>query len=307
MTFFFFLLMTRLIFIFDRSVLLCSQLLLVALLSWTVCCFPARGGSGQSLPYRDVDPGFPPPPTNIHDPTVSYLVDQRHPPPSFPPPPTDINDPTVSYLVDRQNPPGFPPPSSNLNGPGVSYLVDGPVTSSSADVEPGPGILPVPPVHQAGELERFEGNVEHGNSERETEELGILPPPPHLERIYQGGELSSYASSFEHGNSESESQNQGFRPGPPFGGAELQSGFTVGGGLVQSLPRPWRPSPPGDFYLFLTGQLPPGTLSHFRTEYEAGRDHWNSDHYEKHNIQISENPDTPGDGVQQQIRYFPTV
>ncbi|XP_023132906.1 uncharacterized protein LOC111573123 [Amphiprion ocellaris] len=255
-----------------------SQLLLVALLSWTVCCFPARGGSAQSHSYRDVNPGFPPPPTNIHDPAVSYLVDRRHPPsgfpppssnlnspavsyltdrhhppPNFPPPPTDMNDPAVSYLVDRQNPSGFPPPSSNVNGPGVSYLVDGPVTSSSAYVEPGPGILPVPPVYQGGERERFAGNVEHGNSERETEELGLLRSPRHVQRIYQGGELSNYAFSFEHGNSERESQNQGFRPGPPFGVAEQQSGFTTGGGLMQSLPRPWRLSPPGDLYFFLTG------------------------------------------------------
>ncbi|XP_029902455.1 tyrosine-protein phosphatase non-receptor type 23-like [Myripristis murdjan] len=106
----------------------------------------------------------------------------------------------------------------------------------------------------------------------------LIPPPSGPE--FQPGEMSHFENHFEHGNYQRETEEQGYQPPPP--GipvpAELE-GFT-------SEPHP-RPRPfwfggryPYDF-MFLTGQYPPGTVTHFSSSYEHGRDHWQDAHYER--------------------------
>lgn len=116
-----------------------------------------------------------------------------------------------------------------------------------------PPLIPVPQF-RAGELSKFEKVLEHGNSESETEEQGSPPryqgpfppqlPPPGLERLT---EVST---------------------------GEPQS-------LIPNRGSIWYPFPYD--YMFLTGQYPPGTVSHFSSDFERGNNHWRNDHYIRDN------------------------
>ncbi|KAL7396080.1 hypothetical protein ABVT39_028245 [Epinephelus coioides] len=120
-------------------------------------------------------------------------------------------------------------------------------------------VSPPESMYQAGELSHFEESFEHGNSERETEEQGWMPPPPPL----------PFAAS-------EESAGAGFISQP-----QPDSGF-----ISQPQPEPnmggsWFPYPYYD-YMFLTGQYPPGTVTHTSSSFEQGRDHWQDAHYERY-------------------------
>ncbi|XP_023145539.1 uncharacterized protein LOC111581556 [Amphiprion ocellaris] len=287
-----------------------SQLLLIALLSWNVHCFPAKNawswnqhnpdGSGLSNMEGNPDLGY------------------SSPPPNFPPPPNDPNDPAVSFLYDGPTEGDYSPsgtyPASFTSTPDMYGMTSalGPMeesaatylTSGTSQPQPHIGFPPRPPVFQAGELDRFEGSSVHGNLEKETEEMGFVPPLPYPEPPFKGGELSNYASTFEHGNTERETEDQGFTPGPPHMSAQLSSAFSPEGDFMQPFSQPLEPFGPNLFDLFLSGQHPPGTLSHFQTEYENGGDHQDDVHYERYNF-----PDyqtlVPSDGFLQQPQKFP--
>lgn len=98
------------------------------------------------------------------------------------------------------------------------------------------------PMYQAGELSRYEGSVENGAYERETEETGFMPPPPPM--MEAAGQVSA-------------GQVANSRP---------------------SYPGYWGFYPYYD-YMFLTGQYPPGTVSHASSSYVHGQDSWHDSHY----------------------------
>lgn len=158
--------------------------------------------------------------------------------------------------------------------------------TASRTSQPTPDLSLPPPLYQAGELEHYEESSEFGNSERETEDLSFMAPPPSYPGPdFQAGELSHYESSYEHGNEEREMEEQGFMPVPPY---EMSTLSTSEEGPKELYSQDLRPVGPDLYYLFLTGQLSPGTLSHFQSEYETGNDHWNEDHYERYHFPIAQ-------------------
>ncbi|XP_028296117.1 uncharacterized protein LOC114458069 [Gouania willdenowi] len=114
---------------------------------------------------------------------------------------------------------------------------------------------------------------------------GFPPEGPSVPE-FTSGELSHMENTFEHGSNDRETERQGedprrppFFPGPmprlPFGPA---GGLEAG--LSASFPGPyWYP-----YYdwMFLTGQYPPGTVSHFSSSFEQGKDDWQDSNYDKH-------------------------
>lgn len=100
------------------------------------------------------------------------------------------------------------------------------------------------PMYQAGHLSHYEGSVENGAYESETEEQGLPPPPPPPPPPMRGG-----------------SAGQGFisQPQPEYGRLGVYPSYYD--------------------YMFLTGQYPPGTVSHASSSYEHGRDSWQDVHY----------------------------
>ncbi|XP_061601109.1 basic salivary proline-rich protein 2-like [Cololabis saira] len=208
-------------------------------------------------------------PSDPHGPAVSWVVD--HPMQELPGPPSDPNGPAVSWVVDRpmQELPG---PPSDPHGPAVSWVVDPPMQGL-----PGPPSYPLkagvyPPDFQAGELHQYEGGLENGDSEQ-TQSFDIVAPPPlsYQKPNFQSGELSSFSSVYEEGNSEGETHDYNRVPMSPYASAGMLNPFTSGFTYPMS---PYaRPVVPNLFYLFVTGQLPHGTVSHIQSDYETGEDH----------------------------------
>lgn len=270
-----------------------SQLLLIALLSWNVHCFPAKKGWSQHDPYEgsfsnmEVRPG------------LHYSSSQGAP----------THPSSVSYPVSFREEGGYSShgtyPTSSSPSPDMSSVTSwnaatgfGPMeesTTASGTSQPTPNIgLPLPPFFQAGELDQYEVNLEHGSSERESEELSFPPPPPPFPEFgFQAGEMSRYESIFEHGNEERETEDQGFMPLPPYApgpqGAPL-SAVPVEEGPEQPAPQKLSSLGPNMRHLFLTGQLPPGTYSLFQSDYETGGDHWDEAHYERYHFPIAQSP-----------------
>lgn len=114
--------------------------------------------------------------------------------------------------------------------------------------------------------------------------------PPNPGPMYQAGELSHYEGSVENGAYESETEEQ---DPPPMKGSAGQ-GF-----VSQPQPEFGRLGgyPHYYDYMFLTGQYPPGTVSHASSSYEHGRDSWQDNHYVRYYY-----PYNPGPA--QQIETF---
>ncbi|XP_056899859.1 basic proline-rich protein-like isoform X2 [Takifugu flavidus] len=107
----------------------------------------------------------------------------------------------------------------------------------------------------------------------------IRPPIP--QPAYQGGELTHYEDSAEHGFYERESDEQGQFPHPPH---IFASPKMVSSSMPHPLPpRPvlpqWGFYPYYYDYRFITGQYPPGTYTHASANFEHGRDAWQDVHY----------------------------
>lgn len=157
----------------------------------------------------------------------------------------------------------------------------------------GVGAFPQQQSYVGGQLENYMANVEHRDSKRQTEEMSsLLPPPPVRQPTeeYKGGELRTYSSVFEHGDDARETEEQGQPPYQPYLGVARDAV------AVAVAPAPVAPAflsrsffyPPGPigmdprtYYLFMTGQLPPGTFSHTSLSHEAGGNHYGEAHYER--------------------------
>ncbi|XP_030261637.1 trithorax group protein osa-like isoform X6 [Sparus aurata] len=127
----------------------------------------------------------------------------------------------------------------------------------------------------------------------------VSPPRPPQ---FQGGELNKYAQIAEYGNSESETEEQGFLPAPPPPGAQALSGEgspsdVQPSGLDSRPAQSFYPYPYPYDYLFLTGQYPPGTVTHLSSNFEQGADNYEDTHYMRYNY-----PASPG---VQQVKISP--
>ncbi|XP_051233599.1 uncharacterized protein LOC127350742 [Dicentrarchus labrax] len=291
-----------------------SQLLLIALLSWNVHSFPAknswswRSPDEGSFTNMEMPPGYsfqsaPALPSSAIYPAVSFPYE-------------GVNTSPVTY-------PASPTPDMSSIGSQVRWVLPTPAWdpveesatpyTESRTSQPIPDSLP-PPLFQAGELDTYELNSEIGNSEHETEESSLMPPPPpYPEPDFQPGELSKYNYIFEHGNAERETEQQGYMPQPPYAsaaqGAEELSSASMSELPTQPVSGKMQPLDL-NYYLFLTGQLPPGTLTHFQKTYESGIDDWAEDHYEGYDP-MAESPtiptqtkEFPSDGLWQQPQFY---
>lgn len=137
----------------------------------------------------------------------------------------------------------------------------------------------------------------------------VGPPPPPPGPTYQQGELAHVEEILEHGNSESETEEAGY--------ASQQASYeaeNAGGSFPVPMPfgydLEWIPYPYYD-YLFLTGQYPPGTLTHFSSSLEQGRDNWHDSHYLRYYYPASpsiQQESVPVQHVQQPTQHAkPTV
>ncbi|KAK5619095.1 hypothetical protein CRENBAI_000414 [Crenichthys baileyi] len=148
---------------------------------------------------------------------------------------------------------------------------------------PDPNLQPVKPE----EPYPLEGGLEQ--NPLETEPLVEEPPLfAYPEPAHQGGELRNYASIYEHGNSEQETEDYSFLPMYPY-----STGLPMGVMPLHNL----KPVVPNMFYLFLTGQLPHGTVSHIQADYEAGRDHTSKAGYGRYPFLTAE-----GSGIAHQTK-----
>lgn len=102
---------------------------------------------------------------------------------------------------------------------------------------------------------------------------GVSPPRPGP--MYQAGELSHYEGSFENGAYERETEEKGFMPPPP---PMMEAAGQVANSQPLPYPGYWGFYPYYD-YMFLTGQYPPGTVSHASSSYVHGQDSWHDSHY----------------------------
>ncbi|XP_035027805.2 histone-lysine N-methyltransferase 2D-like [Hippoglossus stenolepis] len=263
-----------------------SLLLLISLFSCNVYCFPAKKGWRQYNPYggsfstvetrpgsyRSLSQGPPAQSANMNDPAVSYYYDP-------------MKGGEYSSYYPASTRPATDPPSQAPFLDAEESTTDLSVSRTSPPIM-DINVLPPPPF-QAGELKHYEENFEDGNYEGE-EDFNV-PPPPLPESEYQAGELSHFESTYEHGNEEREAEEQGLGP-PPLYELSSTSAASTSEENLQPAPPEEEPLRPSQLYLFLTGRLPPGALSHFQSEYEHGGDHWNDVLYERYQFPIAQSP-----------------
>ncbi|XP_034545713.1 DNA-directed RNA polymerase II subunit RPB1-like [Notolabrus celidotus] len=101
--------------------------------------------------------------------------------------------------------------------------------------------------------------------------------------VYQGGDLSGYEGSYEHGASQRETGAQGYIAPSPLveeaASVEYTSELQPNSDMVGT----WGVHPYYD-YMFMTGQYPPGTITHSSSSYEQGRDNFQDVHYQRYYI-----------------------
>lgn len=202
-------------------------------------------------------------------------------------------------------------PPFNPQGPAVSWVVDDPKMYPSTYSSNVPTTVPMEgssparlvsrspqlqfsanpsPAFQEGELQRFERGLERGDSKRETEAVNFGPTPfSNQKPNFQSGELSNFASVYEQGNSQGETDY--VVPMSHYAPTEMLRPFAPG--IMQPGSPYMRPVVPNLFYLFLTGQLPHGTVSHMQSDYETGEDHTTQVGFEPHQSPFAENPVIP--------------
>lgn len=212
----------------------------------------------------------------------------------FPLLPPDPYHPTISLLRDPE-PTAFLSKRANMDDPpsrnpalGSDLVRKSATPHSISKTSPHREVsaLPPPPAYTAGEFEAYLGNVEHGNSETETEQQPFGSLGPYPEPGFQAGELSKYESIFEHGNEERETEGDGFMPHysfPSQGFWKFPAVFPFAGRRHPSSPRP----EPNINDPFLPAQIP-GAFSHFRSKYETGGDYWDEMGYGRFNYPKAE-------------------
>ncbi len=100
--------------------------------------------------------------------------------------------------------------------------------------------------------------------------------------------MSEVENSYEHGNYKSETEERGFQPPPP--GVKVLAGHSSSELKPSGPGRSWVVYPYPYDYMFLTGQYPEGTITHYSSSFEHGRDHWEDNHYIRDYIPA--NPET---------------
>lgn len=101
--------------------------------------------------------------------------------------------------------------------------------------------------------------------------------------VYHGGDLSGYEGSYEHGDAMSETGGHGYvAPSPMMQEAAVQqyaSSLQSGSDMTGT----WGVHPLYD-YMFMTGQYPPGTITHSASSLEQGSDNFADVHYQRYYI-----------------------
>nr|XP_061785710.1 uncharacterized protein LOC133576470 [Nerophis lumbriciformis] len=247
------------------AVWVASGTLLLLLLAGAAYCHPVMQGPGPLSRSRASKPGF----------TPELSVSGARPRSSYQSPFEQARLPLLpagdqlpDFFPDGPAPPSFShhtagqSPSDGRPNPAGS-VVNTPVVSGSSFGQPQSSLYPVPyppPVYsqyQPGELFRMESTFEHGDDETETESQGSLSPPgpfPYDAAPQSGPSFTSM-------------------PQPPF-----SYGY---------VPYPFDHS-------FLTGQYPVGTISHFSTSFERGRNYNQDVRYEKHEDEPQDFPYSAG-------------
>ncbi len=145
-----------------------------------------------------------------------------------------------------------------------------------------------PPTFLSGGTEAS-ADIRGVGSSRPENVSPLLPPPG---PVYQAGELSHYEQSFEDGASASETEEQGYLPLPSPMLESAGPGFTSQPRPVPTIGGIWGPYP-DNLYMFLTGQLPQGTVTHSSSSYEQGSDNWQDLHYERYYYPYNAGPAQP--------------
>lgn len=109
-------------------------------------------------------------------------------------------------------------------------------------------------------------------------------PPP--EPVNKPGKVIRHFSSYEYGNEETESHNTEFAPVDPLPVDQETSGPEAS---ILEISGPWTSGeelayPYWDdqfFQMFIKGQLPEGTVTHFSTHYEHGSNAWTDVSFER--------------------------
>ncbi|XP_030261636.1 atrophin-1-like isoform X4 [Sparus aurata] len=218
--------------------------------------------------------------------------------------------PVASGYASSSSAPSYPQPSVQRQPAASSYssnsyaaapVASGYASGSSAGPSPGQptfsqdvnwAVAPPSPLSGDGASAGPSAGQFSGPS-------NVSPPRPPQ---FQGGELNKYAQIAEYGNSEYETEEQGFLPAPPPPGAQALSGEGSPSDVQPSGPdsRPaqsFYPYPYPYDYLFLTGQYPPGTVTHLSSNFEQGADNYEDTHYIRYNY-----PASPG---VQQVKISP--
>ncbi|XP_039975963.1 CREB-regulated transcription coactivator 3-like [Xiphias gladius] len=229
-------------------------------------------GSNQGVPSSQLSPGVvipnSAPSKHVSTPSHQPVLQQE---PSF-------SQPAVQReLAASTSPSSSRPAVSGYRG---STMKPNPVSSTQPGAAFQPGLqdiswaVPPPGIFSGGE-EMPAGT--HGVSSSRVEYVSPPLPPPGP--VYQAGELSHFEGTYENGDYQMETEEQGYLPPlpppPPMHGSARQG--------LTSVPQPnshFGVYPYYD-YMFLTGQYPPGTVSHYSSSYEQGRDHWQDAHYVK--------------------------
>ncbi|XP_062411169.1 uncharacterized protein LOC134101473 [Sardina pilchardus] len=125
----------------------------------------------------------------------------------------------------------------------------------------------------------------------ETSLVPPPPPPPPFDQIYKPGKVIRQLSTFEYGHDASEYHEPELSLHAPLP-ADVEPSSSEISAPETSAPEPSHletsgpgyPYPELDdrfFHMFITGQLPRGTVTHFSTHYEQGKNAWTDVGFEK--------------------------
>ncbi|XP_075959029.1 uncharacterized protein LOC142962434 isoform X1 [Anarhichas minor] len=262
---------------------------LFVLLIVDICCFPYKKGFNPDASYGSSYPNAAPvlgsyqgAPSGLFSPAV--VMPNKTPSKGIAP----------SYQAEPQPGSSAPQPiaqrvpvpsvaSISSSGPVFSGYGDTSVRKSPAgSIQPGAAFQPGPQDNWASP------SLSGGEALAPVFPEEVRP----IEPMYQAGMLSQFEKSFDYGNNERETEQQGRLPGPP--PLFLQQEYAGQGFISQpnpdsniagsSLPYPYPyPYPYYDF-MFLTGQYPPGTVSHASNSYEHGSNYYDDVHYVRDDV-----------------------
>lgn len=137
-----------------------------------------------------------------------------------------------------------------------------------------PGSVPVSSVPAAEPVPVF-------SSAPDPETVLVLPNPPApmppSQQIYKPGKVIRQTAIYKHGNEESEFHDTGDLLPPHHPHALTENSDPE----ASSLELPEMEHDDQFFQMFLTGQLPPGTITHISSTYEHGHNEWTNIGFER--------------------------